>query len=161
MCFLNFRSFDHASFGKGKGCAMFSLASRNLSHIRHKISTSNYQIMSVVDETEQNRPYQLVLVYCSSGCPFQKLVHDLEKILQPNITTLITGDFNFDTKETNSFTNFMKKRMFTQLVKWPTHKKGRTIDHLYVSKNTQVNVTRHSPYYSDHDALCIEFENFP
>ena len=46
-----------------------------------------------------------------------------------------------------------------QLVEWPTHSGGRTIDHVYVSKNVKVNIVRYSPYYSDHDALCIQFED--
>jgi len=44
-----------------------------------------------------------------------------------------------------------------QVVNFPTHKSGRMLDHCYVSNNTSVKVSRHSPYYSDHDALCIEF----
>ena len=46
-----------------------------------------------------------------------------------------------------------------QLVEWPTHSGGRTIDHVYVSKNVKVNIVRYSPYYSDHDALCIQLED--
>ena len=79
----------------------------------------------------------------------------------PGTTTIVTGDFNFDKKETNSLTVFLGARMLRQLVNWPTQREGRTIDHCYVSKNARVQITRHSPYYSDHDALCIEFEHFP
>ena len=117
--------------------------------------------MSILDETNPNQPYQIVLMYASTGCSFPKLARDLEKLLYPNMTTVITGDFNFDKTETNALTVFLKKRQFTQVVDWPTHKEGRTIDHCYVSKNTRVQLTRHSPYYSDHDGLCIEFEHFP
>ena len=77
------------------------------------------------------------------------------------LTTIIVGDFNFDKSETNALTAFLNKRQFIQVVEWPTHKEGRTIDHCYVSKNTKVQVTRHSPYYSDHNGLCIQFEHFP
>ena len=114
-----------------------------------------------MDETNSNHPYQLVLVYASSGCPFLELVMDLKKLLHPEMTTIITGDFNFDKNETNALTKFLGQNKFTQVVDWPTHKQGRTIDHCYVSKKTRVQITRHSPYYSDHDGLCIEFEHFP
>ena len=117
------------------------------------------KIMSIVDETYSSHPYQLVLVYASSGCPFQELALDLENLLEANMRTVITGDFNFDKRETNALSKLLKKRKFVQLVDWPTHKEGRTIDHCYVSENTRVVITRHSPYYSDHDALCIEFQN--
>ena len=103
----------------------------------------------------------MVLVYASSGCHFKDLVEEVEKLLVPNITTIVTGDFNFSSKQTNAFSNFLKQKMFSQIINWPTHKEGRTLDHCYVSKNARVQVTRHSPYYSDHDALCIEFEHFP
>ena len=156
-----FRTFEHASHGRGKGCAMFSLASRKLSNSKQSVVREKYQIMSIVDITVQSHPYQLILVYASSGCPYQMLVDDLKKLLLPDITIIITGDFNFDKKENNSLTQYLGARMLTQLVTWPTHKEGRTIDHCYVSKDARLQITRHSPYYSDHDALCIAFEHFP
>ena len=156
-----FRTFEHASHGRGKGCAMFSLASRKLSNSKQSVVREKYQIMSIVDITVQSHPYQLILVYASSGCPYQMLVDDLKKLLLPDITIIITGDFNFHCTEKNAFTQYLEARMLTQVVKWPTHREGRTIDHCYVSNNARVQITRHSPYYSDHDALCLSFEHFP
>ena len=115
--------------------------------------------MSLVDETVQSYQYQIVLVYASNGCPLPDLVLDIEKIIKPNLPTMVIGDFNFDTKKTNAFTQFMKISMFTQIVSWPTHEKGNIIDHCYVSNNSHVQLKRHSPYYSDHNALCIKFDN--
>ena len=63
-------------------------------------------MMSIVDQTIQDHHYQLVLVYASKGCPFSKLVEDLEKLLEPGLPTIITGDFNFD-KEFNALTKFL------------------------------------------------------
>ena len=113
-----------------------------------------------MDTSEENRPYQLILVYCSSGFPHQELVEDLDRILLQNMTIVVTGDFNFDKKETNSVTTFLKTKMLKQHVDWPTHNQGRTIDHVYLSANRKIKLTRYSPYYSDHDALCIEFEDY-
>ena len=115
--------------------------------------------MSIVDTTVH--PYQLILVYASSSYSKKELKKDLEKLLLPEMTIIITGDFNFDKKETNALTNFLGTKRMKQLVKWPTHKEGRTIDHLYVSNDVKVEIIRYSPYYSDHDALCIKFEDFP
>ena len=139
---------------------MFSLRSRKISK-ETTVINEKYQLISILDETNPNQPYQIVLAYASSGCLFQQMARDLETLLHPNMTTVITGDFNFDNTETNALTLFLTKRQFTQVVDWPTHKEGRTIDHCCVSKNTRVQLTRHSPYYSDHDGLCIEFEHFP
>lgn len=99
----------------------------------------------------------MVLMYLSNGCSFSQVVQDLSCLLVPNFTTIIIGDLNFDKKDKNDLTSFLSKKKFSQQVSWPTHIQGRTLDHCYVSKNIHVKVTRHSPYYSDHSALCIEF----
>ena len=153
------RTFDDTSYGKGKGCGISSLASRKLSQTKHYIAKPKYQTMSIIDETNVGNRYQVVLVCASSGCPFEELVKDMAKILETNLTAI--GDFNFDWRENNALTRFLAKKKFTQLVDWPTHIKGNTLDHCYVSNNTRVQSTRHSPYYSDHSALCLEFEHFP
>ena len=154
------RAFQHASYGRGKGCGIFSLASRQLNSIK-KVSKEQYQMMSIVDETVPSYPYQLILVYASNCCTFPEMVIDLKGLLQQNTTTIVIGDFNFDKKEKNALTKYLGEKGFSQIIDWPTHQAGRTIDHCYVSKNTRVHVTRHSPYFSDHDALCIQFEHFP
>ena len=155
------RTFDHVSIGKGKGIGIFSLTSRHIPMRNQRVAKDKYQFLSIVDETNPKLPYQMVLVYASSGCPLQELVEDLKIELIADFTTIIVGDFNFDKSENNALTAFLGKRNFAQVVDWPTHKEGRTIDHCYVSKNTRVQVTRHSPYYSDHDGLCIQFEHLP
>ena len=118
----------------------------------------NYQLMKVIDETTQGFPYQLILVYLSSGCPLTEVVDNLSCLLVPEMTTVITGDFNFHKDEENRLSNYLRNVMeFEQKVTWPTHCQGRTLDHVYT--NTRVKLTRHSPYFSDHSALCIEFED--
>ena len=59
-----------------------------------------------MDKTIQNHHYQLVLIYASKNCPFSELVLERQELLKPNLTTIITGDFNFD-KETNALTKFL------------------------------------------------------
>ena len=46
-----------------------------------------------------------------------------------------------------------------QLVTAPTHDWGRTLDQCFVSKELKhkIEVTQHSVYFSDHDALCIKY----
>ena len=91
------------------------------------VAHEKYQLLSIVDETNPVIPYQMVLVYASSGCPLSELVRDLERMLFTNMTTIITGDFNFDVKEKNALTTFLNQRNFIQVVDWPTQKEGRTI----------------------------------
>ena len=71
-------TFDHVSVGKGKGAGIFSLTSRYIPMRNQKVAKDKYQILSIVDETNPRLPYQMVLVYASSGCPLQKLAEDLK-----------------------------------------------------------------------------------
>ena len=72
-----------------------------------------------------------------------------------------TGDFNYNKDEVNVLSKYLKQKKLKQLISWPTHDAGRTLDHLWVSKEARVQLTRHSPYYSDHDAIVLQFEAFP
>ena len=67
------------------------------------------------------------------------------------------GDFNFDKSEKNPLTKYLATKEMVQLVKNPTHDKGRCLDHCYVPHELmdKVVIKQYSPYYSDHDALCI------
>ena len=142
------RSFDHASLGKGKGCAIFS----RYSNFNGKIVSDKYQLLSIID-----KEVQLVLVYISKNCPFEELKLDLVKLLKSEKKHVITGDFNFDKDEKNALTKYLGEKDFVQLVHTATHDDGRAIDHCYVPRDIKekVIIKQHSPYYSDHDALCI------
>ena len=51
---------------------------------------------------------------------------------------------------------------FHQLVQEPTHIQGRLIDHAYSfdpQKKLKLYFERYSPYYSDHDGLCLAIED--
>ena len=43
------------------------------------------------------------------------------------------------------------------LTKESTHIKGRQIDHAY-TKNATASLELYTPYYSDHDALCVAID---
>ena len=74
--------------------------------------------------------------------------------------TIVAGDFNFDKTETNELTKLLNAKGLHQLVAQSTHDKGRAIDPCYVPKDLlyQFQLTYHSPYYTDHDALCINYQ---
>ena len=74
--------------------------------------------------------------------------------------TLIVGDVNICFKENyrNQFIQGLIKFGFKQMINEPTHIYGRIIDHAYIldpNKSTDLIIERYSPYYSDHDGLCI------
>ena len=77
--------------------------------------------------------------------------------------TIITGDINvcLDKEPRNILTTVLVDMGFYQLAKDPTHVKGGRIDHAYVrdpeSQLSNLHLTRYSPYFSDHDSLCVSF----
>ena len=150
------RNFDHASLGKGKGCGIFSINSKqNLGNL--KVVKEKYQMLSIIDGS-----LQLIMVYLSSNCSKDEVVKDLKAILRQDLNSIIVGDVNFDKGEKNELTKYLASKQFQQLVDTPTHDStattsARTIDHCYVSKDIvdKIELRLHSPYYSDHDALCI------
>ena len=82
------------------------------------------------------------------------------KMIEKGRITLITGDFNACFME--NFSNRMIQGLlssgFDQLVHEPTHIRGRHIDHAYFldpSNRLKPIIDRYSPYYSDHDGICI------
>ena len=151
------RSFKHASYGKGKGCAIYSRTSKSTSN-EEMIIMEKYQVLSFIDGQ-----CQLLLVYLSSRChekDFDEIADALPRMFVSGKKVLITGDFNFDKSSKNALTRQLEKHDFVQLITTPTHDDGRTIDHCYVQKDfeAEVEIELYSPYYSDHDALCINLK---
>ena len=149
------RSFEQSSIGRGKGCGVYSKSSKNVDCVA-RIAKESYQMISIVDGN-----VQLVLLYCSSRCNFPEVVLDLHNILSKEKTNLITGDFNFEKNEKNPLTKYLQDNQFVQLVNNCTSDKGRTIDLCYVPDEVKdkVEIRQYSPFYTDHDALCISLKN--
>ena len=153
------RDFDHASIGKGKGCAILSeiLDEPNLtSAVTDKVINDKYQMIVVLDGC-----IQLVIVYLSNNCSLNEVSKTLDTFLRRDLTTILAGDFNFDAKEENALTKFLMRNQFVQLITEPNHVKGRIIDHCYVplGMKDKIQLTTHSPYYTNHDAFCISFNS--
>ena len=143
--------------GRGKGIAIFSLKSRKF-FVFKTVIKEKYQMITIVDQTIPEFSYQLILMYLSSNCAMSEVVQDLRLMFIKGMKTIITGDFNFDCGEGNDLSIYLLNGIgMEQKVTWPTHCQGRTLDHCYT--NIMVDFTRHSPYYSDHSALCIEFQH--
>ena len=120
-----------------------------------KVRKENFQLLSMTDEN-----VQLILVYISSKCPLADVVSEMQEILRPDKKVIVTGDFNFDKSVENDLTKYLTSKRMVQLVTNPTHDKGNCIDHCYVPEELKENVVlkQYSPYYSDHDALCISLK---
>ena len=47
------------------------------------------------------------------------------------------------------------KNSFKQVVKYPTHIRGRLIDHFYHNLGIDIIVNQYTPYFTDHDGICV------
>ena len=149
------KAFDHASVARGKGCGIFSPVSKFNKNSNTKVIQQEYQLLSVVDGD-----IQLIIVYLSDKSPKKEVAEVMQNMIRPDMITIIAGDFNFDRSEKNELSKFLDTIKLDNLVTQPTHDGGRIIDHFYVPKylKDRFTLTFHSPYYSDHDALCVKFE---
>ena len=102
-------------------------------------------------------------VYRSSNGSKEEICEKFDKLIDDPITTIVCGDFNVcgQREEKNKITRHLLSYGLPQLVKEPTHVRGRQIDHIYLREGTQMKVLdieRLSPYYTDHDALLLTLE---
>ena len=100
---------------------------------------------------------QLIVIYISNSSRIGDVKDILEPMFNKDLHQIVLGDFNFDKDEENKLTQFFKSRGMVQLITQPTHIKGRTIDHCYVSQgDLQLDVKVVSPYYTDHSAISLK-----
>ena len=142
------------NIGNGKGMATFY---KNGS-AKHEldITDKNMQITKLTSPS-----VDLINIYRSANCHSVELLNNILKIIPEKKTVLITGDFNicYLVNRTNRLIQGLERNDFQQLVKEATHIRGRHIDHAYWRdpNNTWSDpvLERYSPYYSDHDAICL------
>ena len=77
----------------------------------------------------------------------------------PQKANIVTGDVNICArKQRNSqLIKSMLDENYELKTKTATHVKGGHIDHTY-TKNAIAQLRLYTPYYSDHDALCVAVE---
>ena len=102
----------------------------------------------------------IISIYRSQLGNSMDLLQEIKHMTDPQKPTLILGDLNACYIENfgNRFIQGVLNMGFKQLVQEPTHIRGRLIDHAYILDLKQeytIHLERYSPYYSDHDAICI------
>ena len=141
------------SIGPGKGLALYYKEGTFKPTI--DIKREKMQI-SKLEAAESH----VISVYRSEQGNLTELIERLENLITPGVTTVVCGDFNFCyiANRNNKVTKFLENTGFSQLMKDPTHIKGRLLDHFYFksgeNKIESPSMFRYSPYYSDHDAIC-------
>ena len=152
-CFeMEGRVFEHSSWGRGKGCAMFSMPLTS-SKVAKKIAQEKFQLLSKVIGL-----CQLTLLYITSDCSLDGVVDTLQHTMISNMSQIVIGDFNFNASEANILTKYLQNQNLVQIVQEPTHIAGRILDQCYISRDIEekLRLTIQSPYFTDHNSLCIE-----
>ena len=91
----------------------------------------------------------------------QELVDNLEQLVDMERLTVISGDMNIclDKSPNCLLSTALGDLGFQQLVTGPTHTAGGRIDHVYIRDPHSLldcfQLTPYTPYYSDHDGLCL------
>ena len=125
------------------------------------VSKDFFQCMKLSLET-----FDLITVYRASNQPsasFEEFVSIMEKGIDPRRPTILCGDYNFDQRRENHFTQMLKTKKFQQIVREPTTYRGYCIDHVYhnlTDKEGEIEYKLHYIGYSDHEAVCIRMWNF-
>ena len=141
------------SVGPGKGLVTYSRAC--FEHVRD-IKRPNFQITMF-----SSHHLDSIHVYRSADGSLREIRDHLQELLVINKSIIISGDFNIclDKDPNNLITNYLQQQGFQQIVKEATHDDGGRIDHLYLKKSPEMQadaeLIQYSPYYSDHDALCL------
>ena len=110
---------------------------------------------------------EFITLYRSAQGNSTELLQHIKNMINKEKATIISGDFNicYNTHRNNKITEFLEKNGFKQLGKESTHIQGRQIDHLYFKSGEKICANassyRYSPYYSDHDALCVTISRLP
>ena len=86
----------------------------------------------------------------------EEVTRKMKEVLDLSKPQVIVGDFNFDPREKNHLTTYFTTLGLNQMVKEATQLEGRTIDHLYVTTDLNVQVDVQFKYFSDHAALHIK-----
>ena len=83
----------------------------------------------------QGSDLQVIATYRSSSSPLDAFTEDILKLITEGVPTVIMGDMNVCAKESpgNHLSASLERKGFSQMVKEPTHREGRVIDHIYVN----------------------------
>ena len=99
----------------------------------------------------------IITIYRSEKGNSVKLLDSIKFLITNERHTVICGDLNicYNSRRNNRITKYLEATRYKQVVKHPTHVKGRLIDHIYHNTETEVIVNQYTPYYADHDGICV------
>ena len=140
------------SVGAGKGVAAFYKA--EIFKVKNDCRLERAQ-MSMFESPAVD----VIVVYRSKGQSLEEVADKVDVWRDPAKVTVVCGDMNVCLKKEakNKLTVELESMGFGQLNEEATHVAGGHIDHMYVTKEAagKTSLERYTPFYSDHDALCL------
>ena len=140
--------------GRSKGIAIFT---KQQPLCRESLQTA---MCSVIKLTFMK--FDLINIYrFSSGHDIIQFTKEVLSLLDESRTQILVGDLNIDLfkNPVNWFTQTMKQKGFTQMVRRATHVLGGLIDHVYFhSPNMEASCTlykHHNVFWSDHTCQSL------
>ena len=139
---------NHIKVGKWKGITTF-----HTQKFRHvcDIVNPNYQITKY-----ESLQVVSINIYRSADGNTADILENLRALENKEKANIITGDLNICAlkEREGPLVRTLTEQGYKLLTKQSTHIKGRQIDHVY-AKNATASLDLYTPYYSDHDALCV------
>lgn len=145
----------HVRQGRGKGVSVYM---KETCEDKTFTSGQGYQLAAI-----NFKGVKIFNVYRSSTGSKEEICDKFDDLLENPNAMIVCGDLNVcgQRERKNRITRHLLTYGLTQLVKEPTHVRGRQIDHIYLKEGRQMKVwdiERYSPYYTDHDALLLTVE---
>ena len=139
---------NHIKVGNGKGITTFH--TQKFCHVCD-IVCQKYQITKYESDHVVS-----INVYRSTDGSVESILDNVRSLENQEKANIITGDMNICAlRERKSLlVTALTDLGYKLLTKESTHIKGRQIDHAY-TKNATASLDLYTPYYSDHDALCV------
>ena len=139
---------NHIKVGKGKGITTFH--TQKFRHVCDVVN-QNYQITKY-----ESLQLVSINIYRSADGNTADILENLRALENKEKANIITGDMNICAQKERKgpLVRTLIEQGYKLLTKQSTHIKGRQIDHVY-AKNATVSLDLYTPYYSDHDALCV------
>ena len=152
---FDLRGYKQKSIKVGNGKGISTYYNPAIAQVITLIAGDKHQIIKF-----NHRSLNVINTYRSQNCRQIEFLESLKSVVEVSRSTIITGDFNlcFNENRSSKVIDYLLGIGFNQLVQEPTHIKGRLIDHAYwLDENEHFNIEleRYSPYYTDHDGLCI------
>ena len=117
------------------------------------VSICNFRKSSLVSV-----PLKLMILYKLNSQSLMTFCDYLYYFIEAKEVDIIVGDFNIDACSESGLPQILSE--YVQLVEFPTHIRGSTLDHVYVKKSFledyKVEIVVLNTYFSDHDAVRVK-----